>query len=60
MFNSVVLFIMLLAFKHTHYISDLDVFPCISLHLLSSCTLRAFFDKPPCIIGDAHMSSMVT
>ena len=42
------LFIMLLAFKHTHLISDLDVFPCIPLHLLSSCTFRAFFDKPPC------------
>ena len=48
MFNSVFLFIMLLAFKHTHLISDLDVFPCIPLHLLSSCTFRAFFDKPPC------------
>ena len=48
MFSSVFLFIMLLAFKHTHLISDLDVFPCISLLLLSSCTFRAFFDKPPC------------
>ena len=47
-FNSVFLFIMLLAFKHTHLISDLDVFPCIPLHLLSSCTFRTFFDKPPC------------
>ena len=44
MFNSVFLFIMLLAFKHL--ISDLNVFPCIPLHLLSSCTFRAFFDKP--------------
>ena len=44
MFNSVFLFIMLLAFKHTHLISDLDVFPCIPLHLL----YIAFFDKPPC------------
>ena len=48
MFSSVFLFIMLLAFKHMHLISDLDVFPCIPLHLLSSCTFRAFFDKPPC------------
>ena len=48
MFSSVFLFIMLLAFKHTHLISDLDVFPCIPLLLLSSCTFRAFFDKPPC------------
>ena len=48
MFNSVFLFIMLLAFKHTHLISDFDVFPCIPLHLLSSCTFRAVFDKPPC------------
>ena len=48
MFSSVFLFIMLQAFKHTHLISDLDVFPCIPLHLLSSCTFRAFFDKPPC------------
>ena len=48
MCSSVFLFIMLLAFKHTHLISDLDVFPCIPLHLLSSCTFRAFFDKPPC------------
>ena len=22
--------------------------PCIPLHLLSSCTFRSFFDKPPC------------
>ena len=48
MFNSFFLIIMLLAFKHTHLSSDLDVFPCIPLHLLSSCTFRAFFDKPPC------------
>ena len=47
MFNSVFLFIMLLAFKHTHLISELDVFPCIPLHLLSSCTFRTFVDKPP-------------
>ena len=47
MFSSVFLFIMLLAFKHTHLLSDLDVFPCIPLLLLSSCTFRAFFDKPP-------------
>ena len=31
MFSSVFLFIMLLAFKHTHLISDFDVFPCIPL-----------------------------
>ena len=48
MFSSVYLFIMLLAFKHMHLISDFDVFPCIPLRLLSSCTFRAFFDKPPC------------
>ena len=42
MFSSVFLFIMLLAFKHTHLISDFDVFPCIPLRLLSSCTFRAF------------------
>ena len=41
-------FIILLAFKHTHLISSLEVLPCIPLHLLSSCTFRAFFDKPPC------------
>ena len=46
MFNSVFLFIMLLAFKHTHLISDLDVFPCIPLHLVSSCTFRAASRKP--------------
>ena len=28
MFSSVFLFIILLAFKHTHLISDLDMFPC--------------------------------
>ena len=48
MINSFVLFIMLLAFKHMHLISALDVFPCIPLHLLSSCMFRACFDKPPC------------
>ena len=47
-FHSFFLFIMLLAFKHTHLISALDVFPCIPLHLISSCTFWAFFDKPPC------------
>ena len=35
MFNSVFLFIMLLAFKHTHLIPDYDVFLCIFLDLLS-------------------------
>ena len=35
MFNSFFSFIMLLAFKHMHLISALDVFPCIPLHLLS-------------------------
>ena len=39
---------MLLAFKHTHLISALDVFFCSPLHLLSACTFWAFFDKPPC------------
>ena len=48
MFNSSFLFIILLAFKHTHLISSLDVLPCIPLHVLSSCTFLAFFDKPPC------------
>ena len=48
MFNSVFLFIMLLALKNTHLFSDFDVFSCIPLHLLSSYTFRAFFDKPPC------------
>ena len=47
MFNSFFLFIILLAFMHTHLISALDVFPCITLHLLSSCTLLAFFDETP-------------
>ena len=47
MFNSIFLFIMLLAFMHTHFIPDYDVFLCIPLHLLSSCTFWAFFDKPP-------------
>ena len=36
MFSSVFLFIMLLAFKHTHLISDFDVFPCIPLRHYSS------------------------
>ena len=48
MSNSFFLFIMLLAFKHTHLSSALDVFPCIPLHPLSACTFWAFFDKPPC------------
>ena len=38
MFNSSFLLIILLAFKHTHLISCLDVLPCIPLRLLSSCT----------------------
>ena len=38
MFNSFVVFIMLLAFKHTHLIPDSDVFLCIPVHRLSSCT----------------------
>ena len=38
MSNSFFLFIMLLAFKHTHLSSALDVFPCIPLHPLSACT----------------------
>ena len=38
MFNSFFLCIMLLAFKHIHLISSLDVPPCIPLHLLPSCT----------------------
>ena len=37
MFNSDFLFIMLLAFKHTHLISDSDVFLCIFLDFLSFC-----------------------
>ena len=32
---------------YTHLISALDVFLCIPLHLLSSCTSLAFFDNPP-------------
>ena len=44
MCNSSFLFIILLAFKHTHLISSLDVLPCIPLHVLSSCTVLAFFD----------------
>ena len=51
MLNSFFLFIMLLAFKHTHLISSFDVLPCIPLHLLSSCTFcypLVRFDKPPC------------
>ena len=48
MFNSFFLLIILLAFKHTHLISYLDVLPCIPLPLLYSCTCLAFFDKPPC------------
>ena len=47
MFNSFFLFIMLLAFKHTHLIPDYDVFLCSPLHLLSSCTFLALFDKTP-------------
>ena len=38
MFNSLFLLTMLLAFKHTHFIPDYDVFLCIPLHLFSSCT----------------------
>ena len=37
MLNSDFLFIMLLAFKHTHLIPDYDVFLCIFLDLLSFC-----------------------
>ena len=48
MSNSFFLFSMLLAFKHMHLISALDVFPCIPLHPLSACTFWTFFDKPPC------------
>ena len=48
MFNSFFLFIILLAFKHAHLISSLEVLPCIPLHLLSSWTFLAFFDKLPC------------
>ena len=44
MFNSSFLFIILLAIKHTHLFSSLDVLPCIPLHVLSSCTFLAFFD----------------
>ena len=33
MFNSSFLLIILLAFKHTHLISSLDVLPCIPLRL---------------------------
>ena len=49
MFNSVFLFIMLLAFKHTHLIPDSDVFLCIFLYLLSFCPCPpiVFFDFPP-------------
>ena len=47
MFNSVFLFIMLLAFKHTHLIPDSEVFPCIFLDLLSFCPPIVFFDSPP-------------
>ena len=47
MFNSVFLFIMLLAFKHTHLIPDDDVFLCIFLDLLSFCPPIVFFDNPP-------------
>ena len=32
MLNSFVLFIMLLAFKHTHLIPPFDVLPCIILY----------------------------
>ena len=50
MFNLVFLFIMLLAFKHTHLIPDSDVFLCIFLDLLSFCPRPpiVFFDFPPC------------
>ena len=48
MFNSVFLFIMLLAFKHTHLIPDSEVFPCIFLDLLSFRPPIVFFDNPPC------------
>ena len=37
MSNSFFLFIMLLAFKHTHLSSALDVFPCKSISSLSDC-----------------------
>ena len=46
MFNLVFLFIMLLAFKHTHLIPDSDVFLCIFLDLLSFCPPIVFFDNP--------------
>ena len=48
MLNSDFLFIMLLAFKHTHLIPDSDVFLCIFLDLLSFCPPIVFFDNPPC------------
>ena len=54
MFNSFFLFIMILAFKHTHLIPDSAVFLCILcilLHLLSFCPPIVFFDKPPCPIS---------
>ena len=38
MSNSFFLFSMLLAFKHTHLISALYVYPCIPLHPLPACT----------------------
>ena len=48
MFNSDFLFIMLLAFKHTHLISDSDVFLCIFLDFLSFCPPIVFSTTPPC------------
>ena len=46
MFNSVFLFIMLLAFRHTHLIPDSDVLLCIFLDLLSFCPPIVIFDIP--------------
>ena len=48
MYNSVFLFIMLLAFNHTHLIPDSGVFLHILLYLLSFCPRIFFLAKHTC------------
>ena len=55
MFNSVFLFIMLLAFKHTHLIPDYDAFLCIFLDLLSFCQPIVFFTT---YVLDGHANKL--
>ena len=66
MFNSFILFIMLIAFKHTHLVSDYAVFLSIPLYLLSFFLRIVFFDKAPCptslniVLYPSHWQSPLT